>query len=461
MTHSSKNQVTRRRFIQAAGAGVAMFHIVPASVLGKNPPSGMLRVACIGIGGRGAASVHGCKENKEGTNIIGLCDVDAKRGGKAFNQFPGAKQYKDYRVMLDELDDKIDVVTVGTPDHTHAVAAIDAIKRGKHVYCEKPLAHDIREIRALMAAAKEHQVVTQLGNQGHSFDSIRLLVEWYRAGAIGKVREVHLSCDALQNTYNRISKLPTLKEKHDIPDHLDWDLWQGPALERNYNPDFLPWNWRGWAPYGAGCLGDWFCHVADPTYWALDLDYPTSVTAKLFGDYDPVKHAMTFPPGAELTYEFPAKGSRGPVTVKWFQGTRRAPRPGFLGKDRKTPGTGGILYGENNTGIMHGSHGAGGCRVIPETRMKEFGKNLPPKSIPRAPGNNHHQDFMQAIKTGKKAGSDFVTYGGPLTEVALLGVIAMRFPGVEMKYDAKAARITNHAQADALINPPYRQGWSL
>ncbi len=445
----SKKHLTRRAFLGAAASAAAVT-VVSRHVLGGpgwTAPSGKLNVACIGVGGRGGASVGGTS----GENIVALCDVDQKRAGGAFKKHPNAKAYKDFRKMFDEMEKGIDAVTVATPDHTHAVACMAAITRGKHVFCEKPLAHSIYEIRQLMAATRKHRVVTQLGNQGHSTEAIRLFCEWIWDGAIGAVHTIHAACTAV---HCKIDQLPRLKEKPPVPATLDWDLWLGPALFRPYNPVFLPGSWRGWMPFGSGTIGDWVCHVVDPVFWALDLGSPVTVQARA-RDYAPRKHAMTFPKGSVIKFEFPAKGKRGPVTLYWYSGVERIPRPKELGKDRKVPGTGAVVLGTTG-GITYGSHGANGVRIFPEAKMRAY--KQPAKTIPRVRG--HHNDWLNAIRAGRLAGSHF-HYGGPLTELARLGIIAIQLLGQKLVWDGQNMRFTNNSLANRLINPPYRQGWSL
>lgn len=452
MTNDRKT--SRRQFLQRATKAAAAFTIVPRHVLGAGaaPPSGKLNIACIGITGRGGSNLKGVR----GENIVALCDVDMRRAANVFENYPKAKKYRDFRKMLDELDDSIDAVVVSTPDHTHAVACMDAIERGKHVYCEKPLAHSIHEIRALRQAARKQNVVTQLGNQGHSFDHIRMFCEWIWDGAIGNVREVHAFCGS---NYSRIDQLPKRKEKHEVPRELDWDLWLGPAQYRPYNPMYLPGSWRGWMPFGTGAIGDWVCHVVDPVFWALDLGAPTAVRAQADG-YDPVKHADTFPRGTVVSYEFPARGKRKSLKLKWFDGVERPARPKELESRRKVPRIGAFVYGDKGT-VMYGSHGAGGARIIPEEKMKAYER--PPKTLPRVKG--HHQDWLRAVKSNKQAGSNF-DYGGPLTELALLGIAATRMLGRsplrgKLVWDAENMRFTNCDEANQFVHPPYRQGWSL
>ncbi len=446
---------TRRKFVQGAAAGVTTFHFVPAHVFGgkgRTSANEKINVACIGVGNRGGSSVRACSKE----NLVAFADVDDKVAAGTYKKYGHVKaRFKDFRVMLDKLENKIDAVTVGTPDHTHAVAASNAMLRGKHVYCEKPLAHSIHEVRTLMNIAKKKKVITQLGNQGHSSSRIRMFCEWIWDGAIGNVHEVHTFCNAFPHVYSQIRHLPKLAEKHKVPAHLNYDLWLGPAQHKAYSPLWVPWNWRGWMPFGTGCIGDWACHVLDPSMWALDLGAPSSVVAEVDKAYNPEKHADVYPPGVKLTYQFPAKGKRGPVKLVWFDGNKRPPRPDVLEKKRRVPGTGGLVYGDKGV-IMHGSHGAGGARIIPEEKMKAY--KPPAEKIPRV--KSHHWDWLEAIRTGRQAGSNF-GYGGPLTEIALIGAAAVRFPGQKLEWDTKAMKFTNFSAANALVNPPYRKGWKL
>lgn len=450
---SEKKRFDRRRFLGAAAAGAAAFTIVPRHVLGaegRPAANDRLNIAGIGVGGQGEGDINAVG----GENIVALCDVDSQRAANSFQKFPGARQFVDFRRMLDELDQQIDAVVVATPDHTHAVACMAAMQRGKHVYCEKPLAHNLFEIRQLQQAAVEHKVVTQLGNQGHSSDSIRTFCEWIWDGAIGQVNEVHAACDAFKDVYCQIRNLGRRSEVHQVPATLDWDLWLGPTAERAYHPMYAPWNWRGWLPYGTGALGDWVCHVVDPVFWALDLGYPSSVQAEVQG-YDPVAHAEVYPEGAAITFEFPAKDQRGPVKLVWYDGNVRPPRPADLEEGRDPPGVGALVFGDKGT-IMYGSHGAGGVRIIPEAKMREY--QQPGALLPRVPG--HHRDWLQAIREAKQAGSNF-DYGGRLTELGLLGVIAIKFPGTKLAWDGPQMCFTNSDEANRYVQPAYRAGWTL
>jgi predicted dehydrogenase len=443
--------LSRRQFLHATGATLASFAVVPRHVVaasGSTPPSEKLNIAGIGVGGQGAGDVSAVAG---GNNIVALCDVDSRHSAETFKKFPEAKVYRDFRKMFDEMENQIDAVVVATPDHFHAVAAMASIKRGKHLYCEKPLAHSVYEVRQLMKAAQEHKVVTQLGNQGHSFDTIRDFCEWIWDGAIGDVHTIHAGCEAVNSG---IDQLGQLKEEHPVPATLDWDQWLGPAQYRPYNPVYLPGSWRGWVPFGNGTVGDWTCHVVDPVFWAFDLGLPTTIQAKV-KDYDIKTQGDAFPKGEVITYEFPAKGKRGPITLHWYSGTERIPQPPELESDDKAVRTGAVVLGDKGT-IVYGSHGAGGVRIIPQAKMDAYKR--PAKTIPRA--KEHHQDWLQAIRNGTKAGSDF-SYGGPLTELAMLGVIAIKMAGTKLEWDAPRMRFTNSEEANQYVKPAYRSGWTL
>ena len=446
-----RSTLTRRDFLRAASASVAAFSLVPRHVVaasGNTPPSERINIAGIGVGGQGAGDI-GAVAN--GNNLVALCDVDTRHSAETFKKFPDAKQYRDFRKMFDEMEKQIDAVVVATPDHFHAVAAMAAIKHNKHLYCEKPLAHSVYEVRQLMKAAKDHKVVTQLGNQGHSFDTIRDFCEWIWDGAIGNVHTIHCGCEAVNSG---IDQLPKLSEHHEVPATLDWDLWLGPAQYRPYHPAYLPGSWRGWVPFGNGTVGDWTCHVVDPVFWALDLGLPKTIQAQV-KDYDFKTQSDAFPKGEIITYEFPANSKRGPITMHWYSGTERIPQPPEMEKDEHPVRTGAVVLGDKGT-IVYGSHGAGGVRLVPQSKMDAYKR--PAKTLPRV--KEHHQQWLEAIRNGTKADSDF-SYGGPLTEIAMLGVIAIKMAGTKLEYDAKRMRFTNSKEANQFIKPHYRQGWSM
>lgn len=439
--------VSRRQFL-ASGLGLAAFSVVPASVLGRGAeaPGNRLNLAFVGVRGRGGANFG----ELAGENVVGIADVDESRAAEARKQAPRAKFDRDYRRLLDAVGKEIDGVVVSTPDHTHAPIAMRAIQMGKHVYCEKPLAHSLGEIRQLTEAARAANVATQLGNQGHSSDSIRTFCEMIQDGALGTVREVHALA---QNSYRPRGYAVRPTDTPPVPADLDWDLWLGPAPARPYHPVYHPGKWRGWVDFGTGILGDWTCHVLDPVFWALDLGAPTAVTANAI-DYDDARvRAETFPAGCVIGYEFPAKGSRPAVKVVWYEGACPPPRPPELEPQRKLPQFGAIIVGDKGK-ALHGSHGAGGWQLLPRARDDAYQRPAP--SLPRVKG--HHADWVSACKGGPIASSNW-NYGGPLAEVALLGVLAQRFNGQRLEWDAAALRVKNLPAANALIHPAYRQGW--
>ena len=345
MKPAQSGGISRRAFLGTSAAAAVAATIVPSRVLGQDAPSNKLNIAVIGAGGRGRANLLGIAAE----NVVAISDVDLARGANMIKQHGQAKLFRDFRVMLDEMDKDIDAVVVSTPDHTHYVAAMAAIERGKHVYCEKPLAHSVYEVRALTEAARKRGVQTQMGNQGHSSEDIRLCCEWVRAGRIGEVREVHAWSDRPAGGYAFPASMPRPTETPPIPDTLDWDLWLGPANYRPYHPAYAPIFWRSWIDFGTGPLGDMGCHILDPAFWALQLGSPTSVEANtsynpdpslwktLFGgevDHkEPVAQQIeqmrteTYPSASIIRYEFPAHGAMPPVQLTWYDGGLLPPRP--------------------------------------------------------------------------------------------------------------------------------------
>lgn len=443
---------TRRNFLGQSIASLATISIVPSYVLGlrgQTPPSEKLNIAGIGVGGQGEHDI-----NQVGNqNIVALCDVDSKRSANSSKKFPKAKQFQDYRKMLDELDKEIDAVLVATPDHSHAVPVVRAAKMKKHVFCEKPLAHSIFEVRAMMKAVRENNVVSQLGNQGHSFDSMRVFREWVEDGMIGQVREVHAMC---RSVYSGIDRIEDVRKGQPVPENLNWDLWLGPAQHRNYHPAYVPGGWRSWSAFGTGVIGDWTCHVLDPVYWTLDLGAPETIEAEV-GDYDPRLHGDTFPRSSVVRFQFPARGNRPPVKVTWYDGPQKPPKPQEMAddKDDKLPDIGALVIGDSGK-IVYGSHGAGGVRLLSEEKMDAAHKQ--PRRHPKSIG--HYKEWVECCKSGKPAGSHF-DYGGPLTEVALLGVIAIMLKGQKLTWDGANGTFKNNDAANRLLKPLFRDGWTL
>jgi len=439
------NGISRRRFLGSAGALATAFTIVPRNVLGgpRNiPPSEKLNIAGVGVGGRGEGDLS--EVNSE--NIVALCDVDEERAANTFKTYPNAKKYTDFRRMLEKEDKNIDAVIVATPDHCHAVVSMMAIKMGKHVYCEKPLAHCIWEVRQITEAARQAKVATQLGNQGQASEGARLLSEFIWDGAIGPVREVHSWC----NRYISPRGIDRPKETPQVPKTLDWDLWLGPAKQRPYHPCYLPFSWRGWWDFGTGVLGDIGCHQFAPIFRALKLGYPISVEACSSG-----VNSETAPLASIVCYEFPARGDMPPLKLTWYDGGLMPARPAELEDGRR--------FGDADDNLFVGDKGKMlSYRLIPESKMKEYKK--PPQTLPRSPG--HHKEWIQACKGGPAAGSNF-NWAGPLTEVVLLGNIALRMgqkmyeQGLKLYYDGPNMKITNLPEANEYIRDRYREGWTL
>lgn len=439
-----------RRTILRAGALSALAGAVRRVPAVDAAEQRKLRAAFIGVGGRGQANIEGLLPH---VRIVAFADADERRAAPLYKKYPDVPRYRDYRQMLDRHHGDIDIVAVSTPDHTHACAALAAIRLGKHVYCEKPLAHSVYEVRSLVRAARAAKVVTQLGNQGHSSATIRMFREWIEAGAIGAVHTVHAWCSKV---HCAIPKLHLLAERPPVPPELDWDSWLGPVPERPYHSVYLPGAWRDWSAFGCGTIGDWVCHVVDPVFWALELGAPETVRAVETDRFDPAAHAETFPFGSHIEYRFPADGKRGAVTLHWYDGTVKPPRPPELEPERQLPDIGAVVVGERGT-IVYGSHGASSPRLIPESKMRDF--KQPGQRYPRVA--DHHADFIEAIRTGRPAGSNF-DYGGPLTEIALLGIIAQRFPGQLLRWDGRAGRFLDPPAANALLKPANpRPGWPI
>lgn len=439
----------RRQFLKLAGATAAAFSLPGIRSLSANqtapvippkkfcPPDRKLRIACVGCGGKGASDIDGVASEE----IVALCDVDRQRALASFRKHPQAKLYKDYRQMLLEMNDKIDAVVVSTPDHMHFPIAYMAIQMGKHVYVQKPLSHTVWEARVLTEAARKYGVVTQMGNQGHANEGTRLLKEWVQAGVIGPVREIHFWTN--RPIWPQGLTRPT--ETMTPPPTLDWNRWLGVAPDRPYNKCYLPFNWRGWWDFGCGALGDMGCHIMDAGFWAVDLKYPISVEAESEGgtEESPPKWSI-------ITYQFPARGNLPPVTVKWYDGGKLPERPKDLEPDRKLSKGGQMLIGDNGV-IMDTSDYCESPRLIPESRMKEFKR--PEKTIPRVSGGPY-KEWIAGCKGGPLPGSNF-DHSGPLTEMVLLGNLAIRL-GKKILWDGPNMKPLNAPEAEKLIRKQYR-----
>jgi len=443
-SRTSGRKVGRRQFIGETAMASAAFTIVPRHVLGGpgfRPPSDVLNIGIIGVGGQGGSN----RRNLRSENIVALCDVDDTKIAAGLEQSPDANTYRDFRVML-EKEPGIDAVVVSTPDHFHTVAAVTAMRLGKHVYVAKPLTHSISEARLMADTARRYGVATQMGNHGHSYDTARQINEWIWDGAIGDVREVH----TWTNRPIWPQGLDRPEDTPPVPSTLDWDLWLGPAPERPYHPAYHPFSWRGWWDFGTGALGDMACHIIDFPFWALKLGHPASVEASSVG-----KTSETYPNGSIVRYEFPARGDMPPVTLNWYDGGLMPPRPEELEPGRRmgTSGGGGIFNGDKGK-LMYGCY-SNEATLIPQSFMDSYTQPAP--SMPRSEG--HHAEWIAACKGGPPAVSSF-DYAGPLTEMILLGCIALRMDR-KLEWDGENMVVTNEPDANQYITREYRDGWSL
>jgi predicted dehydrogenase len=470
-------QISRRGMLAAAG-----FTFLPSHVLGRGRaigPNDKVNIAYIGIGG-----MHGPRAFQELTghnNVVALCEVDWRtfpnRQSTALQtaaKYPAAKRFDDWRVMLQEMDKNIDAVVVCTADHTHAHPSITAMKMGKHVFCEKPLAHSVHEVRAMMAAERKYKVSTQMGIQGHASEDVRSMVEWIRDGAIGTVKEVHVfegarvtpPGDGARGRGGRgpYDAMQRVNEVIPIPPEVKWDLWLGPAPARPYNPMYLQAAWRGWLDFGTGMLGDHGSHFFDVPCWALDLGYPENIEAETDADYDPVQNRQMWPRMAVVRYAFPARGKRPALKLTWHA-NHMPPLPDGWKPEDQFPSGGGmfvgtkgwITYGSIYTSLSAVRQGAkpSVVKLYPAALDKEYRR--PAKTLPRP--ESVWLQWIDAIRAGKPGDAAF-SFSGMVTDLCLLGNIAMRQKGKILHYDAKKAKFADES-ANAMMQTPCREGWPL
>ncbi|MBO7525057.1 MAG: Gfo/Idh/MocA family oxidoreductase [Verrucomicrobia bacterium] len=452
-----KHGISRRHFLGASALAATAFTIVPGSVIGLNgasPSSERVRIAGIGIGGQGGHDIRNLASIPD-VDIVALCDVDWDKAAGIFNQFPKAKRYKDYRKMLDEMEDQIDAVVVGTPDHTHAPASISAIRRKKHVYCEKPLTHTMYESMWVMKEARKYGVATQMGNQGQASEDTYRLCEMIQAGAIGKVRELHVWTDRPSNGLfgeywpqgvNRPQGTP------EVPKNLDWDLWLGTAPARPYNPAYHPFVWRGWWDFGTGALGDIGCHFYAPIFRACGLT----------GHYPKTVHAVstrvneeTFPLGSVVEWQFDSYDGKPPLNMVWYDGGLRPFRPDIVPE--------GVAMAENGRLIIGDEGMILDSTIFDEKRRKEVGDI--PKTLERSPG--HYQEFVIACKDPKTPARMNFDQAAPLAEVVLMGNVALRMglredlTRIRLHWDQEQFKFTNSKEATEYVHKSYRDGWKI
>ena len=475
---TTPNSNSRRKFIKASSVAATSFFIVPRHVLGKGfiAPSDKLNIAGIGVGGKGKSDLASFAASPK-VNIVALCDVDDRQAVESRSKFPKASYYKDFREMLAKENKNIDACSISTPDNTHAVATLAAMQLGKHVYTQKPLTHDIYEARILGQAAKKYKVITQMGNQGGSGNGVRRMKEIYDSGIIGEVHKVL----AWTNRPVWPQALPTDKT-FEVPKELDYDLWLGPAKKVPYNEAFLPWNWRGWWPYGTGALGDMACHIMNPVYRILPIDYPTSVECSVAGTWTftlrPQDDNPDWTPfSSSIHLDYPRKDGKGNIKVSWYDGGILPELPEeLLPGESFGNSDGGVLFIGSKGKLMADCYGAK-PRLLPLKANESL--NIP-ETIARVPNEDHYLQWVNACIAGYGKGvtSSPFEYAAPFTESILIGNLALRSwmlrdnPSAKrtvdkyngrkkLYYDAPNMKITNYEPANQFVKREYREGWSL
>ncbi|MEI8373423.1 MAG: Gfo/Idh/MocA family oxidoreductase [Planctomycetota bacterium] len=436
----------RRTFLKTAAATALGVQIIPRHVLGGDghtPPSEKLNLASIGVGGMGGSDIGSLAGGP--INMVAVCDVHEGNRNAAAGRFPAAKTFADWRELLDQMDKQIDAVSVSTPDHMHAPISMSAIHRGKHVYCQKPLTHTIHEARQIAAAARKAKVVTQMGIQIHSTIEYRMATELIQAGAIGKIKEVHSWSD--RPSWPQGSPRP--KGQNPVPKGLNWDLWLGVAPQRPFIENaYAPFAWRGILDFGCGALGDMGCHIIDPPYTALKLTSPNVVWVEGPGCTDDMH-----PTWEILHYEFPGTEHTVGKTLNltWYDGKHKPDESLVpLGKDQHLPSNGSIFIGEKGSILL--PH-IGGPQLLPREKFLDYKR-------PKLPGNNHYVQWVNACLGKDKTSANF-DFAGPLTETVLLGVLAARFPGKQLQWDAANLKVTNLPEANQHVRLTYRKGWEV
>ena len=408
-------------------------------------PNEKLSYAAIGAGGKGFSDIMGCQTEK----LVAMADPDDARAAKTFAQFANVPKYKDFRQMLDKQKD-IEAVLVSCPDHMHGTAAMWAMERGKHVYCQKPLTRTIWEAQQLAAAAEKYKVATQMGNQGYSNDGARECCEIVWNGDVGNVTEVHAWTNRPLKYWPQGPDV--VPKEAPVPATLDWDVWLGRAEMRPFSPAYAPHHWRGFPEFGCGAIGDMACHILGTPNMALMLRDPVSVECvKQEG-----KSQFTFPQKSIIRFDFPARGSMPPVKVFWYDGSLTRPSIQNVSDDEllgDKDANGSLLIGDKGM-VTTGCYGER-TRLVPAAKMKDY--TMPPKVLTRSPG--HYRDWIRACKGGEPSCSNF-TVAGPFVQWMLLGVIAMKFEG-KLEWDARRGQFTNNREANRYLKPTFRKGWSF
>lgn len=427
---------SRREFLQAAVAAgtsipAGLSLIAPAPVQAeKRSANEKLNLAVVGVAARGGANLNGVSSE----NIAVLCDIDSKRLGMAAERFPKAKTYDDYRRVFDHKN--LDGVVVSTPDHTHVFPVVQALRQGLAVYCEKPLAHSVHEVRTIREETAKAKVVTQMGTQIHAGDNYRRVVETIQAGTIGPVTRVHVWNGGGVRTGQRV-------KSGQPPKHVNYDLWLGPAPYRPFHESHFHFNWRYWWDFGGGQLADFWCHYVDLVFWALDLGAPTTVVAQGEKGHDGDNNC---PNQMRIEYTFPARGDQPPVHLTWYQG-------GWKPKGAEVYGKGSAVLFEGADGRLLADYGTKKLFLEGDKEAKPVKQTIP-NSI------GHHKEFIEAVKGNGKTTCHF-EYGGALTEAGLLGNVSYRAGKQKLEWDSKNLKATNCPEADQFIQREYRKGWTI
>ncbi len=436
---SHSNAIDRRTVLKTlglAGAGICLSGNSRSRADENNSksPNERLNLALIGCGGRARGVIAGM----QGENFVALCDVDEKRAAETYKQYPKAKRFRDFRNLFDKMHQEIDAAVVCTPDHSHVYPSLMAMRLGKHCYCEKPLAHTVAETRAMIEAARKHNLVTQMGTQIHAGDNYRRVVELVQGGAIGAVHEAHVWSSARYHGGKRPTGYPP------TPETLDWDRWVAGSKYLPYDPAYAPFGWRNWWAYGNGALGDFGCHYGDLAFWALKLRHPTTVEAE-----GPRLDPFSTPPWLIVHYTYPARNNMPPVKLTWYDSGKKPP---FLAQ-RRIPEWGSAVLFIGDKGMLISDYSR--HLLLPEKHFADF--RAPDPSIPKSIG--HQQEWLVACKTGGSTTCNF-DYSGTLTEAVLLGAVSYK-AGKKIEWDAKNLKASNCPEADPLIHKQYREGWSI
>jgi predicted dehydrogenase len=455
---------SRRNFVKGSLAGAVALAAgsslraaeAPSPVTRRVSANEKINLAAVGCGGRGADDLNDLMVTN-GVNVVALCDADERRAADSFNKFPDAKRYSDWRKLFDAEAKNIDAVLVATPDHNHAIVSIHAMKLGKHVYCEKPLAHSVWEVREMARVAKEMNVATQMGTQGHAYEGTRCAVEAIRSGAIGVVKEIHCWTDRPAGMWAQGIKRPA--ETPPVPAGLDWDVWLGPAAQRPYSPAYVPFKWRGFWDFGTGGIGDMGIHNLDTAFWALDLSAPTSVK---FVDCSPRQDDPafrdTYPSWSSVEMQLRSGIQKEPIKLVWSDGGKVPPKELFQGEPIPKQDGGSLVVGDKGTLFTLTWHGGQSAKdrfvLLPRKQFADY--QLPTPTLPRV--KSHHQEWVDACRGKGRTESNF-GYASVLTETLLLGSVAIR-TGKDFEWDP-AKMQASIPEAAPLIRPTFREGWSF